>query len=76
MFGQKLRAYVADPEEVDIMMKKVYKLVHLILSIDYDIFVPNNKDNWEASLEYFYKCLEAVENEAKKVLDQCVESLK
>jgi dynein heavy chain len=38
--------------------------------------VPNNKDNWEASLDYFYKCMESVENEARIVLDQCIDSLK
>lgn len=76
MFGYRLRSNVADPEEVDIMIKKVYRLLHHILNIDYDIFVPNNKDNWEATLDYFYKCMETVENEARVVLDQCIDSLK
>lgn len=95
MFGYRLRSNVADPEEVDIMLKKVYRLLNVscgllsnfvyfmeflilqhILNVDYDIFVPNNKDNWEASLDYFYKCMESVENEARIVLDQCIESLK
>lgn len=97
MFGYRLRSNVADPEEVDIMLKKVYRLLNVscgllrsvgviwrrfsifsqhILNVDYDIFVPNNKDNWEASLDYFYKCMESVENEARLVLDQCIDSLK
>src|SRR5690349_12580488 len=76
MFGYRLRSNVADPEEVDIMIKKVYRLLNHILNVDYDIFVPNNKDNWEATLDYFYKCMEGVENEARGVLDQCIDSLK
>jgi dynein heavy chain, axonemal len=76
MFGYRLRSNVADPEEVDIMIKKVYRLLNHILNVDYDIFVPNNKDNWEATLDYFYKCMESVENEARVVLDQCIDSLK
>lgn len=76
MFGYRLRSNVADPEEVDIMIKKVYRLLNHILNIDYDIFEPNNKDNWESTLDYFYKYMEAVENEAIVVLDQCIDSLK
>ena len=76
MFGYRLRSNVADPEEVDIMIKKVYRLLHHILNVDYEIFVPNNKDNWEATLDYFYKCLDTVENEAIVVLDQLFDSLK
>lgn len=76
MFGHRLRSNVADPEEVDIMIKKVYRLLNHILNVDYDIFVPNNRDNWEATLDYFYKCMETVENEARAVLDQCIDSLK
>jgi dynein heavy chain, axonemal len=76
LFGSRLRSNVADPEEVDIMIKKVYRLLNHILNIDYDIFVPNNKDNWEATLDYFYKYMENVENEARIVLDQCIDSLK
>lgn len=67
---------VADPEEVDIMIKKVYRLLNHILNVDYDIFSSNNRDNWEATLDYFYKCMETVENDARKVLDQCIDSLK
>lgn len=76
MFGYRLRSNVADPEEVDIIVKKVYRLLNHILNVDYDIFVPNNKDNWEATLDYFYKCMGSVENEARIVLDQCIDSLK
>lgn len=76
MFGHRLRSNVADPEEVDIMIKKVYRLLNHILSVDYNIFAPNNRDNWEATLDYFYKCMETVENEARVVLDQCIDSLK
>lgn len=76
MFGYRLRSNVADPEEVDIMIKKVYRLLNHILSIDYNIFEPNNKDNWESTLDYFYKYMENVENEARIVLDQCIDSLK
>lgn len=76
MFGYRLRSNVADPEEVDIMIKKVYRLLNHVLNVDYDIFVPNNKDNWEATLDYFYKLMEGVENDARVVLDQCIDSLK
>ncbi|KAG5670791.1 hypothetical protein PVAND_001030 [Polypedilum vanderplanki] len=76
MFSYRLRSNVADPEDVDLMIKKVYRLLNHILSIDYNIFEPNNFDNWESTLDYFYKQMEIVENEARVVLDQCIDSLK
>lgn len=54
MFGYRLRSNVADPEEVDIMINKVHGLLSHILNVDYNIFVPNNKDNWYANIYWTY----------------------
>lgn len=47
----------------------------LIKTVDYDMFQPSNWENWEYSLEMFNKRLENVENEAKNVIDQSINSL-
>jgi len=47
----------------------------LIKSVDYDMFRPGNWENWEYSLEMFNKRLDNVENEAKNVIDQSINSL-
>lgn len=76
MFGNHLKSIVKEPEEVDNMLKKAFKLVNLILQIDYDVFRPSNLENWEATLEYFKKHVEILEVEAKFVLDRSIQSLR
>lgn len=46
------------------------------MNIDYDIFRPANLENWEASLKMFHKKLASIEDDAKFVIDQCVEGLR
>lgn len=54
----------------------MYHHVSNIVSVDYDVYRRGNVDNWEATLDYFYKGVEQMEREAKKVLDQCIEQLR
>ncbi|XP_055618804.1 dynein axonemal heavy chain 10 isoform X2 [Toxorhynchites rutilus septentrionalis] len=76
MFDHHLKSTISDPDEVDNILKKVYRLINHIISVDYDIFAPSNLANWEATLEYFYKGVEQVEHEARTALDQCITSLR
>ncbi|KAH8257767.1 hypothetical protein KR038_000855 [Drosophila bunnanda] len=76
LFGHRLKACIADPSIVDNLMRKVYRMLDdLIKSVDYDMFRPGNWENWEYSLEQFNKRLESVENEAKNVIDQSINTL-
>lgn len=54
-------------------IQKVYHLVSNIVGVDYDVFRRSNIDNWEATLDYFYKGIEQIEHESKRVLDHCIE---
>ncbi|XP_055533348.1 dynein axonemal heavy chain 10 [Wyeomyia smithii] len=76
MFDHNLKTMISDPEEVDNILTKVYRLINHIISVDYDIFAPSNLANWEATLEYFYKGVEQVEHEAQLALDQCIGALR
>ncbi|XP_062558011.1 dynein axonemal heavy chain 10 isoform X2 [Armigeres subalbatus] len=76
MFDHNLKTMISAPEEVDNILTKVYRLINHIISVDYDIFVPSNLANWEATLEYFYKGVEQVEHEARIALDHCIASLR
>ncbi|KAH8295402.1 hypothetical protein KR018_010894 [Drosophila ironensis] len=76
LFGHRLKACIADPSIVDNLMRKVYRMLDdLIKTVDYDMFEPSNWENWEYSLEMFNKRLDNVENEAKNVIDQSINSL-
>lgn len=55
---------------------QIYKLIDDIVNIDYDIFRPANLENWEASLKMFHTKLAIIEDDAKFVIDQCVEALR
>ncbi|XP_058811885.1 dynein axonemal heavy chain 10 isoform X1 [Topomyia yanbarensis] len=76
MFDHNLKMMISDPEEVDNILTKVYRLINHIISVDYDMFAPSNLANWEATLEYFYKGVEQVEHEARIALDQCIGALR
>uniref|UniRef100_A0A336KIK9 CSON011062 protein n=1 Tax=Culicoides sonorensis TaxID=179676 RepID=A0A336KIK9_CULSO len=82
VFNNNLRSIVTHPEEVDSMLKnlnyffstsKIYQLISNIVTVDYDVFRRGNVDNWEATLDYFYKSMELMELDAKRVLDQCIQ---
>lgn len=42
------------------------------MGIDYDVFRIGNLDNWEATLDDFYKSVRDMEQDAKRVLTSCV----
>ncbi|XP_064550918.1 dynein axonemal heavy chain 10 [Drosophila montana] len=76
LFGRNLKALITDPAIVDNLMRKIYRLLDdLIRSVDYDMFLPSNWENWEYSLEQFNRRLEMLEIEAKAVIDQSINSL-
>lgn len=76
IFSNHLKSIIKEPEEVDIMIKKVYELIQHIVTIDYDVFRPGNLENWEATLEYFQKFVDKTEIEANVVLDRCINVLR
>lgn len=76
IFSNRMKSIIREPEEVDNIMKKVYQLIDYILTIDYDLFKPGNLENWQATLEYFYKYVGQVEIQSYDVLDNCIASLR
>lgn len=76
MFGYRLKMLVDDPEEIENLMTKVYKLIAHIVNIDYNVFRPGNLENWQATLQHFHTQLLKCEQEAKEILDNCINSLR
>lgn len=76
IFSNRMKSIIREPEEVDNIMKRVYQLIDYVLTLDYDVFKPGNLENWQATLEYFYKFVGKVEIKANKVLDNCISSLR
>ncbi|XP_058981464.1 dynein axonemal heavy chain 10-like [Musca domestica] len=77
LFGNRLKCLITDPTLVDGLMRKVYRLLDdMLTSVDYDIFRPGNWENWEHTLSTFNKRLDAVESEAKQVIEKSITMLR
>ncbi|XP_050294970.1 dynein axonemal heavy chain 10 [Anthonomus grandis grandis] len=70
IFGAELRAIVSDPQTIDNVAKRVDKLVIQIEQIDFDIFDPNSKENWDAVLINHDKEVRKLELEGVNFIDQ------
>lgn len=77
LFGNHIKSMITDPSLADDLMRKVYRLLdELLTNVDYDVFNPGNWENWEHNLNTFYKRLESVEIEAKRVIDKSITILR
>uniref|UniRef100_A0A1I8PAD1 Dynein-1, subspecies f n=1 Tax=Stomoxys calcitrans TaxID=35570 RepID=A0A1I8PAD1_STOCA len=77
LFGNRLKGLITDPTIIDNLMRKVYRLLdEMLTSVDYDIFRPGNWENWEHTLSTFNKRLDAVESEAKQVIEKSITMLR
>ncbi|KAF7265371.1 hypothetical protein GWI33_021219 [Rhynchophorus ferrugineus] len=70
IFGPELRSIVSDPQTIDNVAKRVDKLVLNIECIDFDIFDPNCKENWDAVLSNCDKEVRKLELEGVSFIDQ------
>ncbi|KAK5648316.1 hypothetical protein RI129_003208 [Pyrocoelia pectoralis] len=76
IFGPELRAIVVDPQKVDQITRRVDNLVIPIENLDFDLFLPKNKENWEAIMNDFYKEVRILEREAVTFINQRFKSLR
>lgn len=76
IFGPEMKSILNDPQKIDHVTRRVENLVYQIENTDFDIFTPNYKENWEAIMEYFYKEVAALENEAVSFIDQSFKTLR
>ncbi|XP_012151823.2 dynein heavy chain at 89D [Megachile rotundata] len=71
IFGPHLKAIISDPAQIDTVIKRVDRLTVPILEADFNIFDEFNRDNWEATMIWFYEEVRFLENEAKFFIDEC-----
>uniref|UniRef100_A0A1A9ZFQ5 Dynein heavy chain tail domain-containing protein n=1 Tax=Glossina pallidipes TaxID=7398 RepID=A0A1A9ZFQ5_GLOPL len=77
LFGTRLKSIITSPAMVDDLMRKVYRLLDdMLTSIDYDVFLPSNWENWEYTLDTFNRRLDSLESEAKGVIERCITMLR
>uniref|UniRef100_A0A1A9X2L6 Dynein heavy chain tail domain-containing protein n=1 Tax=Glossina brevipalpis TaxID=37001 RepID=A0A1A9X2L6_9MUSC len=77
LFGNRLKCIITSPAMVDDLMRKVYRLLDdMLTSIDYDVFLPSNWENWEYTLDTFNRRLDSLESEAKTVIERSITLLR
>lgn len=65
-----LKRIISDPQQIDNIGKRVERLVYAIENVDFDIFNPNLKENFEAMMEIFHKEVKKLDNEGVGFISQ------
>lgn len=71
IFGPELKSIINDPAQIDAIIKRVEKLIVPLQTADFNVFTKFNKENWEATMSWFYVEVGNLENEAKFYIDDC-----
>ena len=71
IFGADLKSIINDPAQIDAIVKRVGKLIVPIQESDFNIFSEFNRENWEATMNWFNTQVVSLENEAKVFIDEC-----
>ncbi|XP_043285591.1 dynein axonemal heavy chain 10-like [Venturia canescens] len=71
IFGAELKSIINDPAQIDAIIKRVEKLTVPLENADFNVFMKFNKENWDATMSWFYAEVANLENEAKFYIDEC-----
>lgn len=71
IFGAQLKSIINDPAQIDAIVKRVGKLIIPIQESDFNIFSEFNRENWDATMNWFDIEVVSLENEAKVFIDEC-----
>lgn len=71
IFGADLKSTINDPAQIDTIIKRVDELVDPVKNADFNIFTEFNKENWDATMDWFFLEVSYLENEAKFFIDEC-----
>ncbi|XP_068620608.1 LOW QUALITY PROTEIN: dynein axonemal heavy chain 10 [Battus philenor] len=76
IFGAELKSIISDPTQIDDVRKRVKRLVYPIRTIDFSVFVFDNKENWDVIMGDFWKEVRYLEDEAKNYINQSFGNLR
>lgn len=71
IFGAELKSIINDPTQIDAIVKRVGKLTLPIQEADFNIFSEFNRENWEATMNWFKTQVTILESDAKIFIDEC-----
>ncbi|KAJ0174233.1 hypothetical protein K1T71_010379 [Dendrolimus kikuchii] len=76
IFGLELKSIISDPTQIDDVRKRVKNLVYPIKTIDFSVFVFDNKENWDVIMGDFWSEVRYLEEEAKNYINQSFGNLR
>ncbi|PZC71734.1 hypothetical protein B5X24_HaOG212562 [Helicoverpa armigera] len=76
IFGLELKSIISDPTQIDDVRKRVKNLVYPIRTIDFSVFVFDNKENWDVIMGDFWNEVRYLEEEAKNYINQSFGNLR
>ncbi|XP_045502201.1 dynein axonemal heavy chain 10 [Colias croceus] len=76
IFGMELKSIISDPTQIDDVRKRVKNLVYPIRTIDFSVFVFDNKENWDVIMSDFWTEVRYLEEEAKNYINACFSNLR
>ncbi|CAH0695759.1 unnamed protein product [Spodoptera exigua] len=76
IFGLELKSIISDPTQIDDVRKRVKNLVFPIRTIDFSVFVFDNKENWDVIMADFWNEVKYLEDEAKNYINQSFGNLR
>lgn len=76
VFGPELKSILKDKAEIDNIVHSIQRLVHPIQTVDFSLFMPDNKENWDVIINELYKEASVLEERCKQFIDNCFENLK
>ncbi|XP_028025407.1 dynein heavy chain 10, axonemal [Bombyx mandarina] len=76
IFGLELKSIISDPTQIDDVRKRVKNLVYPIRTVDFSVFVFDNKENWDVIMGDFWNEVRYLEDEAKNYINQSFGNLR
>ncbi|XP_041985040.1 dynein axonemal heavy chain 10 [Aricia agestis] len=76
IFGAELKSIISDPTQIDDVRKRVKNLVFAIRTVDFSVFVFDNKENWDVIMSDFWNEVKRLEDEAKNYINQSFGNLR
>ncbi|XP_074640231.1 dynein axonemal heavy chain 10-like [Tubulanus polymorphus] len=76
IFGPELKAVTGDPKRIEDVLKRVDALVRPLEEVSFDPFNIRHQASWKSVMDWFYREVESIENEAKMFIDESFKSLR
>lgn len=76
IFGPELKMVTENQSDVEEFIDKLYQLIQPIKTVDFNIFIVDNKENFDVIMNDFYKEVSVMERKTHFFIDSTFDSLR